>query len=63
MELNLQDKVYIVTCGGSGIGGAITRHLADEKATVVIIGRSPLNDVFIKDLNRRDARYSFINLI
>ena len=44
MNLHLQDKVFIVTGGGSGIGAAITLGLADEGAIPVIFGHSPLPD-------------------
>jgi len=40
MNLNLQDKVIIVTGGAKGIGEGISRVLAAEGATVVIIGRN-----------------------
>jgi meso-butanediol dehydrogenase/(S,S)-butanediol dehydrogenase/diacetyl reductase len=36
-----QDKVAIVTGGGSGIGAAIAKRLLDEGASVVISGRNP----------------------
>jgi len=40
MDLNLKEKVFIVTGGSSGIGEAITRTLADEGAIPVIASRS-----------------------
>lgn len=40
MQLNLENKVIIVTGGAKGIGEGITRVLANEKAIPVIIGRS-----------------------
>ncbi|MFX7731708.1 short-chain dehydrogenase, partial [Acinetobacter baumannii] len=36
MDLNLQDKVVIVTGGASGIGGAISLQLAAEGAIPVV---------------------------
>lgn len=40
MELNLKDKLVVVTGGGSGIGAAITEVLAEEGARVAILSRS-----------------------
>lgn len=40
MNLNLQNKVIIVSGGAKGIGEGIVRVLANEKAIPVIIGRS-----------------------
>lgn len=40
MNLNLKDKVIIVTGGAKGIGEAITRTLAAEGAFPVILGRN-----------------------
>lgn len=37
---NLENKVAIVTGGGSGIGQTIALRLADEGARVMIIGRT-----------------------
>ncbi|MFN5423297.1 MAG: SDR family oxidoreductase [bacterium] len=40
MDLNLKDKVIIVTGGAKGIGEGITRVLASEGAFPVILGRN-----------------------
>ncbi|GAA0137466.1 SDR family oxidoreductase [Paenibacillus sp. YSY-4.3] len=40
MSTRLANKVALLTGGGSGIGRVIALHLANEGATVVIIGRS-----------------------
>lgn len=40
MNLNLKDKVIIVTGGAKGIGEGIVRVLANEEAIPVIVGRS-----------------------
>ena len=39
MDLNLKNKIYIVTGGTKGIGGAITRTIAEEGGIPVFIGR------------------------
>ena len=40
MDLNLKDKVIIVSGGAKGIGEGIVKVLAAEGATVLIIGRN-----------------------
>lgn len=40
MDLLLRDKIVVVSGGAKGIGAAIAKVLADEKAIPVIIGRS-----------------------
>ncbi len=44
MNLNLQDKLIIVTGGAKGIGEGISRVLAAEGATVVIVGRNAVDN-------------------
>jgi L-fucose dehydrogenase len=41
MDLQLKDKVVIVTGGAKGIGAAIVRACARENAVPVIVGRDP----------------------
>lgn len=62
MDLGLKNKVFIVTGGGVGIGGAISLALAHEGATVAIFARSALKLEFIEALNAQQARYSFHQL-
>lgn len=40
MDLHLQDRLVVVTGGGSGIGAAISEVLAEEGARVAILSRS-----------------------
>lgn len=40
MNLNLEEKVFIVTGGSRGIGGGITESLIEEGASVVVATRS-----------------------
>lgn len=44
MDLFLKDKVFIVTGGGAGIGGAITQTLIDEGAKVAVVARSAIHE-------------------
>lgn len=39
MDLGLQDKVILVSGGGSGIGQAVTRLLLEEQAFIIVAGR------------------------
>jgi len=41
MELNLKDKVVIITGGSKGIGAGCVEIFAQEGAIPVIVGRSP----------------------
>lgn len=60
MDLDLNDKVVIVTGGGAGIGGAISLVLAEEGAIPVIFGRSPLTPDFERELMSRQSRARFM---
>lgn len=51
MELELKDKVVIVSGGAKGIGAAICMALAKESAIPVVIGRNaPDNEAVIKQM-------------
>jgi L-fucose dehydrogenase len=45
MNLNLDHKIIIVSGGAKGIGNAIAKILADEKALPVIIGRNEVDNI------------------
>ena len=51
MNLNLKDKVIIVTGGAKGIGAGITKSLAAEGAIPVVVGRDANdNETIIKEI-------------
>ena len=51
MNLNLKDKVILVTGGAKGIGAGITKALAAEGAIPVVVGRDANdNDAIIKEV-------------
>ena len=60
MDLELTDKVVIVTGGGAGIGGAITQRLAAEGAIPVVVGRSPLDPAFERKLLAAAPKAGFV---
>jgi L-fucose dehydrogenase len=62
VDLNLKDKVVLVTGGGAGIGGAITLRLAQEGAIPVVLGKSPLTDDFALQLRVLQPQSLFIQL-
>lgn len=59
MDLQLKDKVVIVTGGASGIGAAISLTLAQEGAVPVIYGKSPMQEAFETQLKALQPRYQF----
>jgi L-fucose dehydrogenase len=50
MNLELHNKLVIVTGGGAGIGGAISKVLAEEGAIPAILGRRELNPDFEREI-------------
>jgi len=55
MNLNLKDKVYIVTGGSEGIGEGISRTIADEGGIVVIATRAKesVTDALIQEFKAK----------
>ena len=49
MDLQLKDKIIIVTGGAKGIGEGITRVLAAEGAFPIIVGRSEEDNKVVVD--------------
>ncbi|MFT3749205.1 MAG: SDR family oxidoreductase [Agriterribacter sp.] len=49
MDLNLTNKVYIVTGGAKGIGAAISKGIASEGGIVVVVGRGKEDNIKIVD--------------
>ncbi len=43
MDLNLKDKVAVITGASQGIGGAIARVLSNEGMKLLLVARSPTN--------------------
>lgn len=62
MNLHLQDKVIIVTGGGSGIGAAISLGLAEEGAVPVIFANQPLPAEWAAELDRRQPQTLFVQV-
>ena len=56
MELGLQEKVIIVTGGGSGIGASVVDKLSLIGATPVIIDKSEPDDTFYETIKKRCPR-------
>jgi len=49
MDLNLKDKVFIVTGGAKGIGKGVVLALAKEGAIPVIVGRKQVDNNLVRD--------------
>lgn len=62
MDLQLKDKVVIVTGGASGIGAAISLTLAQEGAIPVILGKSPMPSEFAQQLQAQASQHLFVQV-
>lgn len=62
MDLGLKGKVVIVTGGGKGIGGGISKCLAAEGAIPVIVSRSKLDSDFEEEIKALCPNYGFYQL-
>jgi L-fucose dehydrogenase len=60
MDLGLAGKVVIVTGGGAGIGGAISRGLAAEGAVPVIVARREPAADFLQELKVLQPATAFV---
>ncbi len=59
MNLNLKDKIIIVTGGAKGIGEGIVRVLANEGAFPVIIGRNQADNNLLVEALAQEGKDSF----
>ena len=62
MDLQLSNKVVLVTGGASGIGAAISLALAQEGAIPVVLGKSTLSPEFADGLRALQPGFLFIQL-
>lgn len=61
MDLELKDKIILVTGGAKGIGAAITRRLAAEEAWPVIVGRNEAdNQMMVEEIQTGGGRADHI---
>jgi L-fucose dehydrogenase len=62
MDLQLKDKVVIVTGGASGIGAAVSLTLAREGAIPVVFGKSEMPAAFSAEMGQLQSNFLFHQL-
>ena len=62
MDLNLKDRVVIVTGGAKGIGAGISLGLAKEGAIPIILSRSKASNEFENSLKSLTSKFEFIQI-
>ena len=63
MDLQLRDKVVIVTGGAKGIGAGIVQACAAEGTIPVIVGRDPESGALIQsDIHKKGGRCELISV-
>ena len=62
MDLHLKDKVVVVTGGGQGIGGAISRRLAEEGAIPAILARRAPTPDFMAAITTLQPKAGFVQV-
>ncbi|GER24440.1 short-chain dehydrogenase [Zafaria cholistanensis] len=60
MDMQLRDRVVLVTGGASGIGRACTEVLAEESATVLIVDRNPEGSTVASQLRKAGHWVEFV---
>ena len=61
MDLNLANKVYIVTGGAKGIGAAISKTIATEGGIAVIAGRNKAdNQAIVDEIVKSGGKASYV---
>ena len=59
MDLQLRDKVIIVTDGARGIGEGIVNVLAKEDAIPVIVGHTEADNIELVEVSKSKRKTSF----
>lgn len=62
MDLQLKDKVVVVTGGGQGIGGAISRRLAEEGAIPAILARRAPDADFLREIRALQPKADWVQV-